>query len=223
MALTDAIRGVAKLAEGTLGNTLTNAGEGLISPQDEPQHAYRWEVTIDGPAGSDYAKVPYYAKQTAIPPLNITKIAKHHCGADYFYSGKDSSPHEISVTFWDNQDLEVWRFFYTWMKQQNDSLGYRKVSPQNYMRNMSIVLKDTTDVLVNGTIHLDGVFPIELGQAELSYDASSVMEFTVTFSYKHMELDDGPQGNFTQYFDIFGDFPGKSLLKTAANYARSWF
>lgn len=176
-----------RLIERVTPDNIINTGIGVLSgradPVNQPQLAFMWEVLFRGMFASSAKNITFYAKNTAIPQVTTEAIRRYYNGVEYAYSGKDNTPRTLAITFWDNQDLEVYSYFRQWANSMNDSFTGRKVRPLNYKRDISLRLKDTSDLLINGEFIFHDAFPTEVGEVALSYDDSNVMEFTVLFYF----------------------------------------
>lgn len=204
-------------AEG-FGRTAVDVGVGAIDPVDQPQLGYMWEVEFNGIFSTDAKNMKFYALSTAIPTRQIEVHNRWYNGVGYSYSGKESSPETIRITFWDNQDLEVYRYFHRWMNTMGDTVAHRKVNPRNYRRAIKLNLKDTSDLLINEFFVFEGVFPVEIGEVSLSYEESNLMTFDVTLNYEDM-LMNGSRGEPTT--DIINSLSNQfgDVLTTVGNTA----
>lgn len=167
----------------SLGRTVRDVVVGSVTPVDPPQMAYLWEVSFDGLFSDEASNLTFYARGTGIPAIMVESIKRFYAGQEYAYSGKDNSPRIFRVTFWDNQNLDVYHYFQKWMFTMNDPVARRKVNPQNYLRRIVLRMKDTTDLIVNEEFVFDGCFPTEISEATLAYDNSDVMTFDVLFHF----------------------------------------
>lgn len=167
----------------SIGRDLLGGARAFLDPIKEPQHAYRWEVSFRGIFSDDAKHLMYYAKTTGIPPIMTETVKRNYAGVEYSYAGKEVSPRIFRVTFWDNQNLDAYHYFYKWMTTLNDPEDRRKVSPENYRREIVLQLKDTTDLLVNEQFAFDGCFPTEMSEVNLSYGESAEVTFDVMFHF----------------------------------------
>lgn len=158
----------------------------LIRPTGEPQKKYMWEVHITNSTTDTGMKdLCFYAKQASIPQSSIDVIERNYMGQKLYYAGKDSSSKTVTITFWDDQNFAVLNYLGTWMNHVNSMWHGRQVSTKDYMRDIELHLKDTTDLFTNGIITLHQAFITELSDIELTYEDSGIFEFTATFQFNH--------------------------------------
>lgn len=166
-----------------------NAILGQLSPVKQPQLAYMWEVRFFDPFSSDFASVvSFYAKGTAIPPDHTEVIKRYYCGVEYNYSSRDISPRTIRVTFYDNQNFEVYRFFTRWKQLINQSRANMMGSPETYLSDIQLIMKDTSDILVNEMFTMYECYPTEISEVSLNYSEGSEITFDVLFAYNTKEI-----------------------------------
>lgn len=173
----DAVRGVA------------GAVLGQVSPLKQPQLSYMWEVKMIDPFVQDNAPViSFYAKGTAIPPSHTETIKRYIAGVEYNYPSRDISPRVFRVTFYDNQNMEVYRFFRRW----KDLIGQGRTniigSPTTYLSTIQLLLKDTSDVLINDVFTMQECYPTEISEISLNYSEGSEATFDVVFAYNSMRV-----------------------------------
>lgn len=172
----------------------------------DPQKTYMWEVSISNATGSSVDRMTFYAKQTAIPPVVTENIKRWYAGVEYHYSGRDVSPRIFRVTFYDNTELEVLKFFRKWSQLSNSGEINRKSPPKAYMGNASIRLLKNTGKSANdysfyqvgkaiddagddeNVIKLYDVYPTEISEVVLSYSESGEITFDVMFSFSRQEM-----------------------------------
>ena len=205
------------------------ASEHKIKPMKEPQHAYRWEFLMSGIFGIK-DEIQFYAKRAAIPPVTHETIRKRYAGKEYTFSGRDSSPRVVTVQFWDNQDLEIYRFFSKWMNHMNNYHLNSKVNPINYQKRVMLRLKDTTDGIITEEFSFLDCYPHEIGEVSLDYSSSSEVSFDVTFVFGDMQIGYGigdiagdVSSIVTGARNIITSTPGQQLINKAASTVRSLF
>lgn len=185
---------VRKLLPTKVNNVISRLGDfgidlGLSTNLDvkDPQRAYMWEVKFRDSSGSG-EHVTHYAKNTAIPTSMSENIKRWHAGVEYSYPGRDVSPRIFRVTFWDNQNLDSYRYFQYWFDIMNQGVERRKVNPINYLRSVELVMKDSSDVQELFTFKFDDVYPTEVGEVTLSYAESAEYTFDIMFTYRHKSI-----------------------------------
>lgn len=159
-----------------------DASSGVLYDID-PQLAYMWEISFKGIGSEDAENIKAYAQNTGIPAIMNDPIKRRYYGSEYTYAGRDASPKVFRVTFWDNQDLDVYHYFQKWMYHLHEPDDGQGVSPHNYMRMIVLTLLDTTGMEPIEVFSFDQCFPTEMSEASLSYDVSAPLTFDVIFSY----------------------------------------
>lgn len=158
-------------------------GFGTNLPIKDPQRSYMWEVRFsDSEGNGEY--ITHYAKTTAIPPSITESIKRWYAGSEYSYSGRDTSPRIFRVTFWDNQNLDTYRFFQYWFDIMNQGVDNKKANVNNYLRKIQLVLLDSSDSQELFTIYMTDAYPTEISEVALSYSESGDFTFDVMFSYR---------------------------------------
>lgn len=171
-----------------------------LTPADEPQRNYLFETYVFGEDA--FSDLRFFVKTINIPSSSREPIVVDYMDEKLIYSGKDSSTHSITVTLWDDQDLKVYEFLNDWMRLQGSSGMQGSDRHPFYTKKMQILLKDTTDFIINGTFEFTNVFPTEIGEVSLSYESSDIMEIPVTFTFDERSFD----GSKDFGFDVGGLF-----------------
>lgn len=160
-----------------------------LNKAEPPQLTYMWEILFTDPiSGVDHSNLTYYAKATFIPTATSEVIRRYVAGRQYNYAGRDSSPNTFSVTFYDNQALEVYRFFERWRELTQFGENNAKVPPKKYMRNIELRLKDTTDSIITENFIMIDAYPVEISATQLTYSESGEITFDVIFSFSRKKL-----------------------------------
>lgn len=164
-----------------------NTGFSNRLPMSDPQRAYMWEVRFRDSSGrGEY--ITYYAKNTAIPASMSENLKRWYAGVEYSYSGRDTSPRVFRVTFWDNQNLETYRYFQYWFDIMNQGRENLKANPINYTRNIELVLKDSSDAQELFVFDILEAYPTEIGEVMLSYAENGELTFDVMFSFRRKQV-----------------------------------
>lgn len=205
------------------------ASEHKIKANKEPQHAYRWEFLMSGVFGIK-EEIQFYAKRVAVPAVTHETIRKRYAGKEYTFSGRNNSPHAVTIQFWDNQDMEIYRFFTKWMSHMNDFDLNSKVNPINYQKRAMLRLKDTTDGMITEEFSFLNCYPDELGEIELDYTSSEAVSFDVTFAFDNMQVGYGVMDAGSDVGNIINGVknvasspPVKSAINNAASTVRNLF
>lgn len=205
-----------QLIDQTFASWKDEIGSRGALPTKEPQRAYMWDITIRDPSRDSLELMRFYAKQTAIPPSMTENIKRWYAGTEYSYSGREISPRIFRVTFWDNQDFDLYRFFHGWHSMMHSGVENHKVSPENYLGEIVIQMLDTfgqtkseregiiqtalnlspTYKIANAVSKQDlfafvmkDAFPVEISEIALSYADSTEVTFDVMFSYRTKEIE----------------------------------
>lgn len=213
---------IERVTPDSIVNTGIGVAQGKAEPTNQPQLAYMWEVSFRGMFASQAKNLTFYARNTFIPQKSIEPLERYYNGVKYYYAGRDNTPSALVLTFWDNQDLEVYNYFRQWMNSMNDSYIGRKVRPLNYKRDISLKLKDTTDFLINGEFIFSDAFPVEIGEVTLSYEESSVMQFDITFRFDATDSTGEVNSVVSQGIDAAGRAVG-GIVSNAIEGIRRWF
>lgn len=159
-----------------------------ISPHEHPQMAYLWEFLVRGITG-EKEELKFYAQTTTVPTMSKEPIHVDYCGTSFYYQGKHSQPKKLNVRFYDNQNLDVYRFFYQWYSfMESSDEAKASVNPINYMKQAEVRLLDSTERIITEQFLFDDAFPISISDASLEYSASEVMTFDVTFQFRKMSM-----------------------------------
>jgi len=170
-------------------SAVANAGLGLLSPMKQPQLAFMWEVELIDPVTKDANNtLRYYAKASAVPPVIHETIKRYYMGVEYSYASKDVSPRTFRITFYDNQSLEVYRFFYRWKELCNSGEDALMSNPETYKSLATMILKDTSDSIISDRFYMLDCFPTEISEIALSYTSSEEITFDVMLAFSTMRI-----------------------------------
>ena len=173
----------------------------------EPQHAYCWEFKMIGAGGSFDQDARLYAQEVSIPAMEQEAVVKEYRGKKIKYQGKNSSSLEIDVTFYDTQDLAMYKTIYKWFRSMNEYKKNNSIEPygesgfislfesEGYMKSCEITLLDTTERTQTAKYVFSDVFPVSLGEVSLDYSSSEIMTFDVKFSYFDVDVEFGGGGS----------------------------
>lgn len=175
------------------------------TPFKEPQRAYNFEFIVAGQDGN--RDILFFAKGLTVPTISRDPIVIDYLDTRIMYSGRVSSSQTFTVTFWDDQTGHVLSYMHDWMDLTGnddiqEAISKKKNLQMSYTRTIYVDLKDTTDLLRTGRFEFTNAFPTEIGEINLSYDDSAVVEIPVTFAYD--------QRRFTNDIDV--EFNWKRIL-----------
>jgi len=164
----------------------------------QPQNAYCWEFKFKGVEGEFKQDARLYAQQVSIPAMEQEPVVKEYRGKRIAYQGKNSSPLELNVTFYDTEDLAMYKTIYKWFRSMNELRKNNSVNPESfsvgftssgYLKSCEITLLDTKERNATAKYVFDRVFPISLGEVSLDYASSEIMTFDVKFSYFDVDVE----------------------------------
>lgn len=156
-----------------------------VRSANNPQRAFEFEVEILASTAAGYLPILHQrVEQVSIPETSVETIEINYKGRKTIHSGRDSSPHTVTVTFWESQAREVYGFFKNWMELgiSNSEVG-GGFTRDGYATQMRITTYAADSVSPTGVNTLTNVFPTSIGDISLSYDASEHLRVEVTFSY----------------------------------------
>lgn len=139
-------------------------------------------AAVDAVTGDGIIK--FLAKSVAIPQQSVETITTHFMGKPIHYAGMDNSSHSVTMTFWDNEQLSVYKYLNEWMQTLNQNYTGYAVGKRNYGRTIKIALRDSSDLVDTYNLELKNAFIVDLGDVPLSYDTSDTVEITATFMFE---------------------------------------
>ena len=153
--------------------------------KSDPQKAYNWTMKIDGiPDDHD---IGIHIRNTSIPMKTIDHGKRFYCGAKYTIPTKDTSPNVHNVTFWDEESLPIYEFFYKWYEMVSAGREKYRTQMSKLFRDIVITL-ERSDGTVSKKFTLHEAFPVEIGDAVLSYEQSEIFIFDVKFAFNEMTI-----------------------------------
>lgn len=175
---------------GDVGRQIADIADIVLSPSQEIQRAYMWEVEFTSPEGGGNSgrNMRYFAKNTSIPPRVQEVIKRYHAGVEYSYTGRDTSARIFRVTFWDNQALDAYKFFNDWFELCQYGEQNLKALPSTYYRDITLNLKDNSNIFNSQTFKFKKCYPTEITEAALSYNESGELTFDVMFHFSTREM-----------------------------------
>jgi hypothetical protein len=179
--------GLAGYADGavdSIADAITPDKPGIISDIVSGVRDYAEAQIDDFLGGGTGRNLRYYAKNTAIPSRTHQVIARHYTRSGYGYMGRDTTPKIFRATFWDSQALDAFRFFSTWIDYAQYGDERLKAHPVTYYRDITLKLKDTSNLMTTQQFKFKDAFPIEITEAALNYSDSSEFTFDVMFRFE---------------------------------------
>lgn len=146
-------------------------------------------LTLTSKFDGEYLR--FYARTVTVPSLMQDNIKRRYSGVEYNLPGRETSPKQFRVSFWDNSDLEVYKFIQNWFHMTNDPAYNRRMTPEDYRRQMYIELEPRVGLVPQSNFGLtkqrfimDACWPVEVSDTTLSYESSEVFTFDVTFAFR---------------------------------------
>jgi len=118
----------------------------------------------------------------------VENLKRYYAGVEYAYPSRESSPRIFRVTFWDNKDLDVYKFFEKWKGSTAYGPSRMKALPENFQRDITIKLKDEMNVRDSTIFNMYDCYPTEISEATLSYESSELFNFDVLFYFRDKEI-----------------------------------
>lgn len=156
---------------------------------DTPQKSYEWEIEIVGPSIGGLEGLSAYAQTASIPEESIEEIVINHKSERTVHAGRVASARTTTINFMDDESLTVFRYIRQWQEIIKNSVSGGGVPRSLYVADIIVRQFNTDSQTVTAEHRLRGAFPTSRGEISLSYDASEVMNFDVTFSYERLDLE----------------------------------
>lgn len=151
---------------------------------DRPQKAYEFEVEILGSTISGQLPLITTRVETVtIPEVSLEPITINYKGRKSLYSGRDASPHTVSVTFWDDESRATYKFMKNWINGALDETLGGGATRDLVATEMLIKLFAADSQSLTSTHRLTKVWPQSVGEISLNYADSAHVTFTCIFSY----------------------------------------
>lgn len=150
--------------------------------QNDPQRAYMWEVSILSDR-NPLDNISLYAREVAIPESSNDPIVKEFMGQQFQYAGKESTSKQVTVTFWDDESLQIYAYFRNWLNWLQTPMQGGQAYKYNYMKDFQIRTKDHSDLFMSGQFYFKNCFPVNIGEVSLSYESNEIMTVPITLAY----------------------------------------
>lgn len=152
----------------------------------KPQRNYEFEVEILGSiAGGTLPILTQRVQNASIPETSVETFEINYKSRKTIYAGRDASSHTISITFWEDEDGSVYRFFKDWMENGiSNSIVGGGLTRDLYTAQMRITQFSTDSVTPTAVHFIDGLFPTSIADRQMSYDSSDMSTVDVTFSFE---------------------------------------
>lgn len=173
-----------------------------LSATGEPQRNYMFECTVLGENVLDQFK--FFVKSINIPSVSREPIMIDYMDEKLIYSGKDSSTHSFNMIFWDDQYLTIYTYLNEWMREQGSVDRKTAHAHPQYVKNMEVKFKDTSDTIITGTFEIKNMFPTEIGEIAATYESSDIVEIQATFAFDYVNYNNKRSASF----DVLGGLIG---------------
>lgn len=155
-----------------------------VRKNTRPQKSYQWEVSILGPSTGSLQPLTVHAKTVNIPASSVDEIQIQYKAGKVMYPGRDSSPHTINMSFWDDEAQTIRNYFNNWF----DVLQFNPVTGGQAPKELCtsdilIKLMDSSGETSTAKIRLQNAFPTNMNDISLSYQSSEPVEVSVTFAF----------------------------------------
>jgi|GEM_PF-5807359 len=160
------------------------AGVERISSLGQPAYAYNWEVEIRSDYISDVDGVKFRARSSSLPD-DVTQVIEIPYRAwTVYYPGRDGSAHTIDLSFWDTEDLVVYKSLSEWRKAIQDAWEGTQSPKDEIIGTVELRLLGVDDSVI-GTYTLIDAWPENLQPVTLDYTSNDALTITVTFRYDY--------------------------------------
>lgn len=152
---------------------------------DNPQKNYEFEVELIGSvAGGDIPILTQRVQTANIPETAVETFEINYKSRKTIHSGRDGSAHTVTITYWESEANEIYRYHKEWMENgiSNSQTGQSQ-SRDQYTAQLVIKRFAADGTTVTQTNRLTKVFPTSIGDVQLSYDGSEVAVVEVTYSF----------------------------------------
>ena len=147
---------------------------------------YLWEALLVPPAGAspvgDAESMKLRCKTSNLPENANEPAEIMFKSSKIQYAGRDASGKSLDLTFFDTEDMQVYKTLYNWV-------DYTKEAPKSaYEGSLTLVLLNRGQDLAILTMTLAGTYPENLAQVSLDYGASEAVEISVTMRYDYITV-----------------------------------
>ena len=156
-----------------------------VRADEYPQRAYEFEVEILGSTVSGNEPILTQRVRNAnIPSVENEVIEINFKSQKTIHVGRDSSPHTMTITFWDDEEHTIYSFFKNWKENGLNSVVTGGGTTRDLYAAELIIKFFATDSQTETKRHnFTKVFPTSIGEISLSYESSEHVSFDITFSY----------------------------------------
>lgn len=158
--------------------TIADARGGIQSPQ----FSWSWEIEILGLAGA-LQDITLYAKTVSIPESANEVYVRDYKNSKTHFASRDASGHTATLTFMDDENMTIMKFFDDWQTLIRNEITGSGVSRDLYAADLVIRLQRSDGETASGEIRLGHCFPTNIGEVTLDYSNSEAVELTVTMNF----------------------------------------
>ena len=156
-----------------------------VRAMNNPQRAYEYEVDVFG--GTFAGNLPILTQRVetvTLPSNSVDTIEVNFKGRKTLYAGRDASSHTFTVSFYDDEARDVYKFFRRWMDGSiNDQITGAGLTRDFYAGEVLIKTFAHDSTTITGSSRMTKCFPTEVGDVQLSYESSEHFRFDVTFAF----------------------------------------
>lgn len=146
-----------------------------------PQRAYEFEVEVVGNHGLPI--LVQRVQSVSIPEVSVEQMEINFKSSKSMFAGRDTSPHTVTVSFFDTEDHATYNFFREWMNTIRDRQVGGGDTRDLYESTLIVKQLAHDSTTVTATNRFTKVWPQSVGEIQLSYESSEHLKFDVTFSY----------------------------------------
>jgi len=142
---------------------------------------YLWEalVTPQGGGPASPEQMQLRAMSTMLPDNASEETLINYKSTKIQFAGRDASTKSLDLTFFDTEDLLVYKTFYNWVT-------YTKEAPKSaYESDLTLRLLSRADAVILEMV-MFGAYPENLQQVTLDYSAGDPLNIPVTMRYDYI-------------------------------------
>ena len=151
----------------------------------EPARQFLFDLFLTAPVAMP--TVPFRVKTTAVPEEAVESLEINYKYEKASFAGRDAAGHTWTCTFWDDVTMSIRRAFYNWKKLMNDPVTGIGAPKAVYQGVGTLVQMSPVNSPI-AIYELKGVYPENIAEMPLSYDASEAVEISVTFRYDYFTM-----------------------------------
>lgn len=181
---------------------------------DQPQMQFQFEVEIEGGLVVQKlkGKHTFRVNSVTIPETSVDTVEVNFKNSKVMFAGRDSSPHSLTVNFWDEQGMKLYRAFQQWHMQIRNPVNGGGLNKAAYKGAMVVRMIDVDGTSPNSVASFFNVWPSSVGDVSLSYESSDKISFDVTFAYDESVFGGKKIENVSKALQAVSNFSGISNM-----------